>query len=54
MTIGQLAENSEFTLLSGSPGSSGEITGGICCDLLSWGDGKRGGKEWLGLRYRRT
>lgn len=44
MTLGQLLESRDLKLLSALPDASREVTGGVCCDLLSWvmAKGQRG------------
>ena len=48
MTLGKLADMKELRLLTAMPDPSMEITGGICCDLLSWVMAKgQPGMAWI-------
>jgi hypothetical protein len=48
MTLEQLVENNDMILLNAVANKNREITGGVCCDLLSWVMAKgQGGMAWV-------
>ena len=48
MTLGLLAEKEELRLLTAMPDAGREVTGGVCCDLLSWVMAKgQPGMAWI-------
>jgi hypothetical protein len=48
MNLGQLIEKQEVKLCNSLPDAAREVTGGVCCDLLSWVMAKgQKGMAWI-------
>ncbi len=48
MTVKEMAEALDFTVLTGGKGLENQVTGCYCCDLLSWVMAKaQSGDAWL-------